>query len=485
MLAWLRTTITSTSTQTRKRLIGLLLVVLFSFLVRGLTGQFIGERLNDAGWFQYGSYAIFDERAQNILDGKESFFWISDPTRTDLIQYPPAFPLFIAAIYKLSGERTSYAVHRVLWILDSLAVLLVVGLGVTAFGWRTGLVAGALAALSPLLAMYGVSPSSDAPTTWFVLASMWMLLLSARRKSWRWALGAGLMLGAGCWFRVNPLFLVVFWALALILTLRDGWRLRLRMSAALLGGTFLFVAPIATRNIVVFNEFVLTGLNVGSNLWEGLGETEFGRSLGAPYGDSVMVEQERINLALPPDYPITPVWPDGIRRDRERVQKSLKIIAAHPVWYVGVMAQRMWGMLKFVGEPSPYYGSPGFNCTSKKCLPLRWQGGVLAFLVNILGMIQSVFRYLALPLMALGIVLALRHDWKISSLLLATVIYYLGPGTFAHTEIRYVLPMQAVLLVFAGFAVCRLVEITRGVWKKRRAAKGIEEEMSEVNQERI
>lgn len=457
-------------TTKQKRVLGLLLVLALSFTVRGLTAQFIGARLNDAGWFQYGSYAIFDQRAQNILDGKESFFWVNDASRTDLIQYPPAFPLSIALIYKLGGERSSYAVHRVLWVLDALSVLLVVGIGVTAFGWRAGLTGGALAALSPLLALYGVSPSSDAPTTWFVLGSVWMLLLSARRLSWRWALGAGLILGAACWFRVNPLFLAFGWAFALMLVLRARWRTRARLSAAVLGGAIVLVAPIAIRNVVVFRQFVLTGLNAGTNLWEGLGETEFGRSLGAPYGDGVMVEQERAELGLPKDYPLTPVWPDGIRRDRERARKSLKIIAAHPVWYAGVMAQRMWGMLKFVGEPSPYYGSPGINCTSTKCLPPKWQGGVLAFAVNILGMMQSVFRYVALPLMACGIWLALRRDWEISWLLLATVFYYLVPGSAAHTELRYVLPMQAVLLVFAGFALCRLVEIIDGARKRRRSA---------------
>lgn len=469
-------------TTKHKRVLGLLLVLALAFAVRGLTAQFIGARLYDAGWFQYGSYAIFDKRAQAILDGQESVFWIDDASRTDLIQYPPAFPASIALIYKLSGERSSYAVHRVLWVLDALAVLLVVGIGVTAFGWGAGLAGGALAALSPLLALYGVSPSSDGPTTWLVLGSIWMLLLSARRRSWRWALGAGLMLGAACWFRVNPLFLAGCWALVLMLFLRADWRIRARLSAAVLCGAFLIVAPIAIRNIIVFNQFVLTGLSVGTNLWEGLGETEYGRSLGAPYGDNVMVEQERAELGLPADYPLTPVWPDGIRRDRARASKSLKIIAGRPFWYAGVMAQRMWGMLKFAGEPSAYYGSPGINCTSKKCLPLHWQGGLLAVFVNLLGMAQSVFRYLALPLMVCGIWFGLRRDKEMSWLLLATVFYYLVPGSFAHTELRYVLPMQAVLLVFAGFVVCRLSLIMFRMFKNQGTTISDEKEMREVKQ---
>lgn len=464
----------------------LLLILVLSLIVRALTAQFLGERLTDAGWFQYGSYKILDQRAQNIQDGKESFFWINDSSRTDLMQYPPAFPLWVAFIYSMSGERSSYAVLRVHWLMDAFIMpLLIVGIGVTAYGWRAGLTAGALSALSPLLAFYGITPSSDVPTTWLVLGAMWMLLLSARRKSWRWALGAGLVLGVACWFRVNPLFLTLFWALAILIFVRTGWRARARLSLAAAIGTIVLVAPITIRNAIVFKDFVLTGLNAGTNLWEGLGETEYGRSLGAVYGDGLMVEQERIAMGLPPDFPITPVWPDGVRRDRERAGKSLKIIAAHPVWYAGVMATRMWWMLKMAGEPGPYYGSTGINCTSKKCLPPRWQGGFLALAVNFLGMIQSVYRYLALPFIACGIWLGLRRNWQMTGLLLTTVFYYLVPGTAAHTEIRYVLPMHATLVIFAGLAFSQLAQALYSVRGNVGAADKGENKIEKVSEQTI
>jgi len=47
-------------------------------------------------------------------------------------------------------------------------------------------------------------------------------------------------------------------------------------------------------------------------------------------------------------------------------------------------------------------------------------------------------------------------------LLLVTVLYYLVPGTAAHTEIRYVLPMHGVLLVFAGAATNALLDRITG-----------------------
>ncbi|HYO90787.1 MAG TPA: hypothetical protein VEQ40_04095, partial [Pyrinomonadaceae bacterium] len=453
----------------RKVALGLLLIVVLSLIVRALTAQFLSERLTDAGWFQYGSYKIFDERAQAIMDGRESFFFIPDSSRTDLIQYPPAFPVWVAFIYSVTGERSAHAVLRVHWWLDALIMpLLIVALGVTAYEWRVGLAAGALSALSPLLAFYGVTPSSDAPTTWLVLAAMWLLLLGAKRQSWRLALSSGLLLGAACWFRVNPLFVAFFWAIALALFVRAAWGVRARLSLAALLGTIILIAPIPVRNWVVFNEFVLTGLNVGSNFWEGLGETEYGRSLGFKFGDQLMIEQERVALGLPQDFPITPVWPDGIRRDRERARKSLEVIAAHPIWYAGVMLKRIYWMLKIAGEPGPYYGSPGINCTSRKCLPASWQGGLTALAVNVLGMVQSVYRYVALPLMAFGIWLGFRRARVMTLLLLATVFYYLVPGTAAHTEIRYVLPMHGVLVVFAGLAVVRLVRAFKSVNKREK-----------------
>jgi hypothetical protein len=294
-----------------------------------------------------------------------------------------------------------------------------------------------------------------------------------------------LVLGVACWFRVNPLFMAFFWAIALLLFVRAGWRTRARLSVATLMGALILVAPIPLRNAIVFHDFVLTGLNVGSNFWEGLGETEYGRSQGAVFGDQLMVEQERPLMGLPADFPITPVWPDGIRRDRERARRSLKIIAGRPFWYAGVMATRMCWMLKMAGEPGVYYGIAGINCTGRKCLPASWQGGMTSLAVNILGMVQSVYRWIALLLMACGIWLGLRRNWQMTWLLLATVFYYLVPGTAAHTEIRYVLPMHAVLVVFAGLAVVELGGALQRVIEMKRASRENGNKTEKVSEQTI
>ena len=438
----------------RRQIPILFTLLLIALSVRVLTLQFMRAHINDPGWFQVGSYAKFDRQARAILDGTQRLFWIDDPTRTDLAQYPPAFPALVAVIYKLSGQPSVVVVQNVLWFADLvLSFLLIAGIAYSAFGWRAAITAGFLLALSPLFAMYAAYPSADIPATWFVLGGNWLLLLAFQRKNVWLALGAGVLLGIACWLRVNPLYLGVGWAVALFVFVKAAWSVKLKLSAAVLAGTLVIIAPIVIRNYLVFPDFTPTGGTIGVNLWEGLGETELGRQHGFAFGDDKLLAHERTRMGLPADAPLDLQYPDGIRRDRERTRESLAFIRQHPVWYLGVMLGRMWGMLKVAGDPVPYTAISGINVTSRKCLPPHWQGGLIAAGVNVLGMIQSVVRYLFLPLAVFGVFVVVRRDWRLSGLLLVTVLYYLVPGTAAHTEIRYVLPMHAVLIVFAAAGI--------------------------------
>jgi len=442
-----------------RKILPVLLVLATLLSVRVLTLMFMRAHLDNPAWFQTGSYGKFDRQARDILDGRQPIFLINDSTRTDLAQYPPAFPAAVAAIYGVTGERSAYVVQLVQWAIDLvLSFVLIVGITVTAFGWRAGIAAGFLAALSPLFAMYSAYPSADTPAMWFVLAGNWLLLLAARRNNLWLAVGAGALLGIACWIRVNPLCLAVGWA-AVMLIVKAPWRQRVLMSVAVVFATALVISPIVVRNYLTFPDFTPTGGTIGVNLWEGLGETELGRQHGFLYGDDKLIAHERVKMGWPADKYFDSQWPDGIRRDKERTRESMAFIKQHPVWYAGVMGGRMWGMLKVAGDPVPYCGISGINVTSQKCLTPAWQGGVLAFGVNGLGMIQSVARYLFLPLAAFGIYVAARKDMLATAVFLVTVLYYVVPGTAAHTEIRYVLPMHAMLTVFAAAAVDRLLSL--------------------------
>jgi len=252
----------------RKQLPTFFALLLIAISVRVLTLQFMRAHLNDPAWFQVGSYAKFDRQARDILDGRQRLFWIDDATRTDLAQYPPAFPALVALIYKISGDYSAFSIQLVQWFVDLvLSFFLIMGIAFTAFGRRAAIVSGFLLALSPLFALYAAYPSTDIPTTWFVLGGNWLLLLAAKHKSVWLAFAAGVALGIACWLRVNPLYLCVGWAVALLIV-KDAWSLRLKMAAAVLAGTVILIAPIVIRNYIVFPDFTPTGGTIGANLWE-------------------------------------------------------------------------------------------------------------------------------------------------------------------------------------------------------------------------
>jgi len=440
--------------RTRIRLLIGFAILALAFTIRGLTANFIAAHFHDPGWFQFGSYSIFDRQAQAMLDGKESFFWIPDSSRTDLIQYPPANRLWIGGIYALTGDRSAASVQRVQWVIDSFAVLLVIGIAVTAFGWNVGLTAGVLAALSPLLALYAATPGADAPASWFVLASVWCLLLSYRRRSFRYAAASGALFGMACWFRVNPLLLFVPAAAALYVLTDGAKRFRAALAGVFAVSTLVVVSPIVIRNLVVFYpEIAPTGLNVGWNLLAGIGETDRGAEFGAPCCDEQIIAEDRRAMGLPPDAPLGLVYPDGIRRDRERGKRALAIIRSHPLWYVGVMAKRAFGHLKLAGKPWPSVGSTGINVTSSKCLPAGYQHFPWSTSVTILGMTQSVLRSIALPLILAGMWVSWKFYYKMTVLLLSVIGYFLITLAVAHSEIRYGLPMQNLLIIFNAVAI--------------------------------
>jgi len=455
-----------------QRALVILFILTIAFAVRALTANFVRAHLDDPGWFPFGIYAAFDTQAQDWLDGRASIYWIDDPARTDKAIYAPGYPLWLALIYKSTGSRLPQPVQNVQWLLDSFAVLLIVGIGVTAFDWRIGLGAGAIAALWPLLATYGAVPLADAPTSWIVLGATWLFLIGAKRQSIPWMIGAGALLGLSCWLRANALLLAFFWAAALFIFVKVAWRRRIVLAAAVVASALLIISPIIIRNAIVFHAFVPTGLGAGTNLLEGIGETERGsQESGAPASDHELIEQERTATNPAAGARFDLYYPDGIRRDRARTTRALEIIVRHPFWYAGSVARRMANVLKYAGQPNGIYGSAGINVTSKKSLPAQMQGMFIPFLVNVLGGVQSVLRYILLPLMVVGIYLAPKQQWRNTALILTTVFYYLVVGSLIHTHIRYGLPMQSLLTVFAAVAVFQIADvITRRVARAPAAA---------------
>ena len=203
-------------------------------------------------------------------------FWIDDPTRTDLAQYPPAFPALVALIYKVTGEHSAYSVQLVLWFADLILSLSADRRHCCHCFW-----AGALQSRARFLLRsrrcLRCTPHILQRTCprrglcWRKLAvaaccrtAQEVCALARRRSDARNRVLA----------TRKPVVLVRRLGHRAAFCSRKRVEVAIETGAAVLFGTVIVISPIVIRNYLVFPDFTPTGGTIGVNLWEGLGEID-------------------------------------------------------------------------------------------------------------------------------------------------------------------------------------------------------------------
>jgi 4-amino-4-deoxy-L-arabinose transferase-like glycosyltransferase len=405
----------------------------------------------------------YDEAAIAMLEGDGILFPARpDPADTGRLARPPGYALFLAAVYAVLG-RSFFLVQLVQNLLGAAAPLLVLKLGERLVGWRVGLVAGWLSALSAHLAYTTNLILADALCPLPLLLALVLLAPGAdhRPAGVLSLLGAGASLGAAAWLRPNVLLLGPFLAAALVLAGRG--RRRLFDAALVAAASLAVVAPITLRNWIVYREFVPVSINGGITLLQGVADAG-GRRFGVRPRDKLVIEEE---AAYYGDERLAEWWaaPDGIRRDRERYREAMREIRARPLWYARAMLRRMGDMLNdYRGEPAavawrlaadapaPVEAADAARPPVLSARHALWPGRLARPLRPLVWAAQQAVRFLALPLLALGTLLLLRHDARRAVLLLVVPAYYLLFESFFIYEWRVAVPMRypACVLIAAG-----------------------------------
>ncbi|SIS50072.1 ArnT family glycosyltransferase [Alicyclobacillus vulcanalis] len=211
--------------------------------------------LSDFAWYRDHALAIAAGQGYTY-DGKPTAY------------FPIGYPLFLAAIYKLFGSGYwSGTLANV--ILNSLTAGLVTVVGSTLWKRSAGLVAGLIfAGYLSQIAWSSVLCSEMLFT--FLLTSAVCLGSARHAQDVRLAraFALGLVVGLACAVRPVLMLAPAPW-LAYLALARMGWRKALRLSAAMLAGLALAIAPITVRNALDLHAFVLVSTNGGVNLWQG------------------------------------------------------------------------------------------------------------------------------------------------------------------------------------------------------------------------
>jgi hypothetical protein len=139
------------------------------------------------------------------------------------------------------------------------------------------------------------------------------------------------------------LLLTVFFAATMPLLIRNKWWWR--NSLAVIFGTLLIVLPLTLRNAIVFHRFIPLSLGAGQTLLEGIADYDDAGRFNVPKTDLGIMRQEAEAFQRP-DYKNGLLSPDGIQRERWRLQRGLRVISSHPLWFGGVMIRRAGSMVR-------------------------------------------------------------------------------------------------------------------------------------------
>jgi 4-amino-4-deoxy-L-arabinose transferase-like glycosyltransferase len=444
----------------RTKLLLAALIFLVSYTTKSLQSADLAPVMYTTGQPFGGLTQGYDLRAVSILEGEGLLGPRVEPSQTQWVARPPGYSIFLSAVYRIAG-RDFFKVQLVQNALNSISPVLIFLIAGTLISWRVGVASGIIAALSHHLSHISNFILPDSLCALPLLAAIYLLALSKRHRRYDWwfYIGAGVMLGLSVWFRAQAMLIAPFLALMLyLISSRRALKRALLMTAV----SFLVISPITIRNYIVYGEFIPISLGIGLNLWEGIADAS-GDRFGAVARDEQVAEQEAA-LYDNPAYAGSWSTPDGIKRDRDRMKKSLDIIVRHPVWYAGVMMRRMGDMLKYSAHAPLVLKSDQVDVFNKSA-PIRkeWRSITPANPTLALGAGPSWLRWIIRTLqratketmqlfIVAGLLIACALSLRRTAFLLMLPIYYLLFQSFMHTEFRYTLPMHYFLFVLAAIA---------------------------------
>ena len=181
--------------------------------------------------------------------------WLGFSTRT-----MPLFAWIIGLHALLFGKWTVFAYILTQGAFDAATCLLIYGIA-QALEPRTSVPAAIAAALNPTQIVLSALVLTDTPFLFFVALFLFAASRWLREPSWKWAIVAGIGLGAAAMIRVLIVPWTVFFVLFLLVTAIVGGRLTRRIVAQLALITTivaLSVSPVLWRNVSQYGAWSLT-----------------------------------------------------------------------------------------------------------------------------------------------------------------------------------------------------------------------------------
>ena len=325
---------------------------------------------------------------------------------------PPGYPTLMALVQGLLGPDL-VRLRVVEALLGTLSVGVLGAVGASLFGGPAGLLAAAIAAVNPVLALL---PSTQYAENTLVL--LVTLGFAAAFAAWRrgglarWAL-AGALFGLGLLTRPNIVTLLPGLALGFALALRRerrSWVLPLLTAGV---AALLVVSPWVIRNHRVHHRWFFVATGGGRQFWLGNNVAATGATGSfTPFGPELLDELARL--------------PDEVTRERLLYQRGMEFVREHPgraAWLYVVKLGNLFALY-----PEPHSRSAFLTPWSRLCESL-------ASAVIFLGALLALSR--------------LRRTPALWPMVGGIVTFALANAVF-FTVMRYRMAFEPCLLWMAG-----------------------------------
>ena len=270
---------------------------------------------------------FFDHAARWLAAGKGYINFLGYQTA----QWPPGYPLLLAAVYKVLGHDIMLA--KLLNVFaGGAACVLIYLVAAKVFNRRVGLLAALLLALFPGSIYFSTLLMTESVfTALVVLLILLFLMWALERKDVPFirTFLLGVLFGAAALFRAEaPVLLLVVlfvWRLAV-----PSWRAFLRPAALLTAGAVLAVTPWTIRNAITMDKFIPISTGAGHTLLAGHQDDPYDSRSDFPEAD---LREKYENLPFPER---------ETKVEDEAMEEAIDFMFSHKRYEVHLAFEKLW-----------------------------------------------------------------------------------------------------------------------------------------------
>lgn len=351
---------------------------------------------------------------------------------------------FFAIVLTFFGDHT-LSIALANWFVEAITGVLLFLIALELFGNRwIGLVSAVLFAFYGPSIFYAWQALSEPLFGLLLAAFVFSFLRVLRSPSIIGCVSAGIFLGAASLARPIMQYFLVVTLVILVWVLRSRGQEIIKWAAALTLAFVVVMTPWATRNYLIFGEFIPVSSIFGVPLYISnftLDQPDFLQpgSQEDAEADLARKFQERFG----PNYRDQPWWSQPLY-DRLAKEETFKLVQQYPGRYLLLSTVRFFRLWYFI------YG------------------------VEVYGTSSQVVVYLVLLnhglLLTLAVIAFLYYRdawWRRSLFLLTLILYYAAGYSIAHVQVRYIVPLVPYIMLFAAVTIVNILPQFHQVWSDK------------------